>query len=82
MLASIASVIMGAMIWVSGTAPLEMLWFMAAGVALIAGSGSTFGLDYYVLPFLKKTLDEAKTCPQVVLIFLETYIRQVTSLPV
>lgn len=55
MLASIASVIMGAMIWVSGTAPpLEMLWFMAAGVALIAGSGSTFGLDYYVLPFLKK----------------------------
>ena len=54
MLASAASVVMGAMIWVSGTAPAEMLWYMAAGVALIAGSGSTFGLDYYVLPFLKK----------------------------
>ncbi len=54
MLASAASVVMGAMIWVSGTAPLEMLWFMAVGVALIGGSGSTFGLDYYVLPFLKK----------------------------
>lgn len=54
MLASAASVMMGGMIWLSGTAPLEMLWFMAAGVALIPGSGSTFGLDYYVLPFLKK----------------------------
>lgn len=54
MVASAGSVIMGLMIWASGTAPLEMLWFLAAGVALIAGSGSTFGLDYYVLPFLKK----------------------------
>ena len=54
MLASVASVVMGGMIWVSGSAPIEMLWYMAAGVALIAGSGSTFGLDYYVLPFLKK----------------------------
>lgn len=54
MLASLGSVVMGAMIWVSGTAPAEMLWYMAAGVALLAGSGSTFGLDYYVLPYLKK----------------------------
>jgi len=54
MLASIASVIMGVMIWSSGSAAVEMLWYMAAGVALIAGSGSTFGFDYYVLPWLKK----------------------------
>lgn len=60
MLASVASVVMGLMIWVSGYAPIEMLWFLAAGVALIAGSGSTFGLDYYVLPYLKKRWKKLK----------------------
>jgi NADH dehydrogenase len=53
-LASIASVGMGIMIWTSGMAPTEMLWYLGAGIALIGGSGSTFGLDYYVLPVLKK----------------------------
>ena len=53
-LSSIATIAMGGMIWASGMAPLEMLWYMAGGVALIGGSGSTFGMDYYVLPFLKK----------------------------
>lgn len=51
---SIVSVGMGLMIWASGMAPYEMLWYLAAGIALIGGSGSAFGLDYYVLPFLKK----------------------------
>lgn len=53
-LASIASVAMGMMIWTSGMAPYEMLWYLSAGIALIGGSGSTFGLDYYVLPVFKR----------------------------
>ncbi|MBZ9635436.1 FAD-dependent oxidoreductase [Clostridium sp. FP1] len=53
-LASIMSVAMGIMIWTSGMAPTEMLWYLSAGIALIGGSGSTFGMDYYVLPILKK----------------------------
>jgi len=53
-LSSVVSIIMGVMIWVSGQAPYEMLWYIFAGIATIGGSGSTFGLDYYVLPFLKK----------------------------
>lgn len=52
--AAVASVAMGAMVWVSGMAPNEMLWYLAAGIALIGGSGSTLGLDYYVYPWLKK----------------------------
>jgi NADH dehydrogenase len=52
--ASVISIAMGLMIWASGMAPNEMLWYMVAGVATIGGSGSTFGMDYYVLPFLKK----------------------------
>ncbi len=53
-LASIVSIGMGAMVWVSSMAPFDMLWYMIASVALIGGSGSTIGLDYYVLPWLKK----------------------------
>jgi NADH dehydrogenase len=52
--ASIVSVAMGMMIWASGMAPYEMLWYLSGGIALIGGAGSTFGLDYYVLPVLKK----------------------------
>lgn len=52
--ASIGSIAMGSMIWASGMAPVEMLWYLVAGFALIGGSGSVFGLDYYVLPVLKK----------------------------
>lgn len=51
---SAATVALGVMIWSSSMASTEMLWYMAAGVALIGGSGSMFGLDYYVLPWLKK----------------------------
>ncbi len=53
-LTSIISFIMGVMIWSSGMAPTEMLWYLASAIALIGGSGSTFGLDYYVLPKLKR----------------------------
>lgn len=53
-LASIGSVVLGLMIWSSGMAPLEMLWYLVGGIATIGGSGSVFGLDYYVLPVLKK----------------------------
>lgn len=52
--AAVVSVGMGAMVWISGMAPYEMLWYMAAGIALIGGSGSIFGLDYYVYPWLKR----------------------------
>ncbi|MDA3846308.1 MAG: hypothetical protein PF505_07175, partial [Vallitaleaceae bacterium] len=52
--ASIVSIVMGLMIWSSGMAPTEMLWYLIGSVGTIGGSGSSFGLDYYVLPFLKK----------------------------
>ncbi|MBB6480416.1 FAD-dependent oxidoreductase [Spirochaeta isovalerica] len=54
MLASLVSIAMGLMIWSSGMAPFEMLWYIFGGIAMIGGSGSTFGMDYYVLPWLKK----------------------------
>lgn len=53
-LASIGSIAMGMMIWASGMAPPEMLWYIMGSFATIGGSGSTFGMDYYVYPILKK----------------------------
>lgn len=41
-------------ITLTGMSDASILWYFFAGIALIAGSGSTFGLDYYVLPVLKK----------------------------
>jgi len=52
-LASVVSIAMGLMIWASGMAPVEMLWYIFASFATMGGSGSTLGLDYYVLPWLK-----------------------------
>lgn len=53
-LASLGTIAMAAMIWSSQMASTEMLWYIAAAIATIGGSGSVFGLDYYVLPWLKK----------------------------
>jgi NADH dehydrogenase len=50
--AALLSVLMGVMIWSSGMAAPEMIWYMLAGIALIGGAGSTIGLDYYVYPRL------------------------------
>ncbi len=52
--AAIVSFAMGVMVWISGMASSDMLWYMVAGIALIGGSGSTLGLDYYVYPRLKR----------------------------
>ncbi|MCI3922627.1 FAD-dependent oxidoreductase [Paenibacillus sp. TRM 82003] len=51
---AIATVAMGVMVYTSGMASTEMLWYLAGGIALIGGSGSTLGLDYYVYPYLKQ----------------------------
>ncbi len=59
-LSSIVSLVMGIMIWTSGMAPLEMLWYLAAGVALIGGTGKSFGMDYYVMPWLKNWWSNTK----------------------
>lgn len=52
--AAVVTLAMAVMVWSSGMASKDMLWYMVGSVALIGGSGSTFGLDYYVLPRLKR----------------------------
>lgn len=53
-LASAVSVVMTIGIAFTGMADATILWFFFAGIAMIGGAGSTFGLDYYALPVLKR----------------------------
>jgi len=39
---------------------MDTWWMFFAGIAVLIGSGSVFGLDYYVLPYLKKKWQHVK----------------------
>ena len=54
--AAIATIALGCMIWASGMAPTEMLWYLVGGFALIGNSGMVLGLDYYVWPWLREMM--------------------------
>lgn len=53
-IASIMSAGMTVVFVLTAMAGVEVLWYTFASIALIGGSGSTFGLDYYLYPHLKK----------------------------
>lgn len=55
-IASAASAFMVVNFILSAMAGWEILWFFFAAIALMGGAGRTFGLDYYVMPWLSKTL--------------------------
>ncbi|KPU42309.1 NADH dehydrogenase-like protein YjlD [Oxobacter pfennigii] len=55
-LASAASVFLCLNFIISAMAGLEIVWFIAAGIALMGGAGRTLGLDYFVMPWLQKLL--------------------------
>ncbi len=54
--ASLFSVVLCIMIYMSGMATKEIIWYGLAGLSLISigGTGHGFSLDYYVMPWLKK----------------------------
>lgn len=53
-LASIGSIGISLMVWVSGMADPELIWYFFGSFPLIAGAGRALGLDYYVIPWLKE----------------------------
>mgnify|MGYP006920369876 CR=1 FL=1 len=48
---------MVAMFCLSGMFYWVNMWFVPVAIALMAGAGRTFGLDYYVMPWLGRLLD-------------------------
>lgn len=53
-LCSAISVVMTVGITLTGMSDATIIWYFFGGIALIAGAGSTFGLDYYIMPIIKR----------------------------
>ncbi len=53
LLASAASIFLCANFILSAMAGTEIFWHIFAAIALFGGAGRAFGLDYYVMPWLK-----------------------------
>jgi NADH dehydrogenase len=52
--ASLFSIILQFMFVCTTGLYLNSIWMVFAGIAVLIGAGRTFGLDYYVMPWLKK----------------------------
>jgi len=59
-LVSIVSVVLTFNFILSAMAGPEILWYTFASIALLSGAGRVFGLDYYVMPWLKKKWKKSK----------------------
>jgi NADH:ubiquinone reductase (H+-translocating) len=53
-LASIASIGLALMFILGAMAGKEILWYIAASIVMLGGAGRGLGLDYWVMPFIKK----------------------------
>jgi NADH:ubiquinone reductase (H+-translocating) len=51
---ALISIIMTVAITFTGMADLTMAWYFFGGFAILMGAGRAFGLDYYVIPWLKR----------------------------
>ena len=53
-IAAAASIGLGIMFIASGWGNPELLWYIFAAIVMLGGAGRGFGLDHYVMPWLKK----------------------------
>lgn len=52
-LAAIGSIFMNLNFIISGSGDM---WFLVVSIAMLAGAGRSFGLDYYVVPYVSKII--------------------------
>lgn len=57
-LAAAASAFMTINFILSAMAGWDILWYTFGGIALMSGAGRTFGLDYYVMPWITKLVGD------------------------
>ncbi|MEM5946924.1 NAD(P)/FAD-dependent oxidoreductase [Spirochaetia bacterium 38H-sp] len=58
--AAVASIGLAVMFIISGWGSPELLWYIAAAIVMMGGAGRGFGLDHYVMPFIKKFWNRRK----------------------
>lgn len=52
--AAIVSLGLSVMFLIGALAGTEILWYMAVSIVMLGGAGKAFGLDYWVMPWIKK----------------------------
>ena len=52
--AAVISMGLSIMFLIGALAGKEILWYMAVSIVMLGGAGRAFGLDYWVMPYLKK----------------------------
>nr|WP_321304773.1 FAD-dependent oxidoreductase [uncultured Sphaerochaeta sp.] len=52
--AAIVSLGLSVMFLIGALAGKEILWYMAVSIVMLGGAGKAFGLDYWVMPYIKK----------------------------
>lgn len=52
--AAIVSLGLSIMFLIGALAGKEIIWFMAVSIVMLGGAGRAFGLDYWVMPYIKK----------------------------
>jgi NADH dehydrogenase len=52
--AAVVSLGLSIMFLIGALAGKEILWYMAVSIVMIGGAGRAFGLDYWVMPWIKK----------------------------
>ncbi len=52
--AAVVSLGLSIMFLIGALAGKEILWYMAVSIVMLGGAGKAFGLDYWVMPYLKK----------------------------
>lgn len=54
-LAAGASIVLSAMLIMGAMASKEIIWYMMVALVMMGGGGRALGLDYWIMPWLKKT---------------------------
>ncbi|MCF7944063.1 MAG: NAD(P)/FAD-dependent oxidoreductase [Spirochaetia bacterium] len=52
--AAVASIGLSVMLLIGAMAGQEILWYIAVSIVMLGGAGRAFGLDYWVMPWIKK----------------------------
>jgi NADH dehydrogenase len=52
--AAVVSIGLSTMFLIGALAGKEIFWYMAVSIVMLGGAGRAFGLDYWVMPYLKK----------------------------
>lgn len=59
-IAAAGSIGLAIMFIISGMATKEILWYIFSAIVVMGGAGKSFGLDYWVIPFIKRIWNSQK----------------------